>query len=130
MLVSLVGSEAACIVVSLVRFGAPPATHSIGAKVYGLCLFAGALGLLTFDAPAWTVAAFAAVGLAANLEILAILFLSRTAPVDVPSIFALLKGKWFAHPPASRTALDDRRAAGRSTMAMSPHAVSPSNKLE
>lgn len=85
---ALVLSEAACMATSLARFGVLPATHSYGAKFYGVALFAVFAGVLCGGWPPAAIWALGAIGLAANLEILAILLASRTAPVDVPSIFA------------------------------------------
>lgn len=87
----LLGSEIATILLSLFRFRVMPATHSYLAKFYGLCLFAFFVGLLTFNAPGWTILALAAVGVTTNAEILAILCLSKQPPVDIPSLFALRK---------------------------------------
>ena len=80
-------SEAMVIAVCQVKFHRFPATHSILAKIYGLCLLAGLAGLLVFNAGPWIVAALAAVALAANSEIIALHLVSREAPVDVKSIF-------------------------------------------
>jgi len=90
-ILALVGSEAASILTSLLRFRVMPATHSYLAKTYGLCLLACFVGLLTFDAPGWTITALAVVGVTTNVEIIAILCLSKRPPVDVPSLFSLRK---------------------------------------
>jgi CDP-diacylglycerol--glycerol-3-phosphate 3-phosphatidyltransferase len=84
-------SEATVILVCYVRFGTYPATHSCMAKFYGLCLLATLTSLLVFNAGSWTIIALTIVALTANLEIIAIHFLVNTPPVDVRSIFALLK---------------------------------------
>jgi len=86
---ALLVSEAGTIVTSLLRFRIMPATHSYLAKFYGLCLFACFVGLLTFNAPGWTITALAAVGVTTNVEIIAILCLSKRPPVDVASILVL-----------------------------------------
>ena len=88
---ALVGSEAATILASLVRFRAMPATHTYLAKFYGLALLACCIGLLTFSAPGWTITALAVVGVTANMEICAIIGLSKRPPVDVLSLLALHK---------------------------------------
>ncbi|MEI7958779.1 MAG: CDP-alcohol phosphatidyltransferase family protein [Verrucomicrobiota bacterium] len=90
-ILALVGSEIVTILTSLLRFRVMPATHSYMAKFYGLCLFACFVGLLTFDAPGWTITALAVVGVTTNTEIIAILCLSKRPPVDVPSLFVLRK---------------------------------------
>jgi CDP-diacylglycerol---glycerol-3-phosphate 3-phosphatidyltransferase len=84
-------SEAGCILVSYLRFGKYPATHSYMAKFYGLCLLAALIALLVFNASAWVLIALTVVALVTNLEIIIIHFLMRTPPVDVRSIFALPK---------------------------------------
>jgi CDP-diacylglycerol---glycerol-3-phosphate 3-phosphatidyltransferase len=84
-------SEAACIFTCLLRFGKFPATHSYLAKFYGLCLLGAFIALLGFNAGNWVIAGLAVVALAANLEILAMHLIAKTAPVDVPWIFALPK---------------------------------------
>jgi CDP-diacylglycerol--glycerol-3-phosphate 3-phosphatidyltransferase len=84
-------SEAAVILVSNVRFGKYPATHSYLAKFYGLCLLAALIALLVFNAAGWVIIALTVVALVTNLEIIAIHFLMTTPPVDVRSIFAMPK---------------------------------------
>lgn len=84
-------SEAGCIFTCLIRFGKFPATHSLLAKFYGLCLLAALIALLVFNAGSWAVIALATVALVTNSEIIAIHFLMDSAPVDVPSIFLLPK---------------------------------------
>ncbi len=86
----LVFSEIASILTSFLRFHRFPATHSYLAKLYGLALLACFLGLLAFDAPGWTIDALAVTGLLANLEIVAILLISSSPPVDVKSVLTLL----------------------------------------
>jgi CDP-diacylglycerol--glycerol-3-phosphate 3-phosphatidyltransferase len=83
----LVVSELATILLSLIRFGVMPATHTYMAKFYGLCLLGCCLGFLAFDAPGWFITILAIVGVTANAEIIAILLMSKLAPVDVKSIF-------------------------------------------
>jgi CDP-diacylglycerol--glycerol-3-phosphate 3-phosphatidyltransferase len=84
-------SEAGCILVSYVRFGKYPATHSYLAKFYGLCLLAALVALLVFNASSWVLVALTIVALITNLEIIVIHFAMNTPPVDVRSIFALPK---------------------------------------
>jgi CDP-diacylglycerol--glycerol-3-phosphate 3-phosphatidyltransferase len=84
-------SEAACILVSFIRFGKYPATHSYLAKFYGLCLLATLIALLVFNAGSWTIIALTIVALITNSEIIAIHFIMNSPPVDVRSIFSLLK---------------------------------------
>jgi CDP-diacylglycerol--glycerol-3-phosphate 3-phosphatidyltransferase len=84
-------SEAGCILVSYLRFGKYPATHSYMAKFYGLCLLAALTALLVFNAGSRVVIALAIVALVTNLEIIAIHFLMNSPPVDVRSVFALPK---------------------------------------
>jgi CDP-diacylglycerol--glycerol-3-phosphate 3-phosphatidyltransferase len=82
-------SEVFCIVVSFIRFGAMPATHTYAAKIYGLAIFAAFFAVLPFHFGAWVFWLLAGFGLIANLEIVIILALSHSAPVDVLSIFHL-----------------------------------------
>lgn len=89
LVVLMLASEAGAIVVCLLRFRKFPATHSILAKCYGLCLLAGLIALLVFNAGNWAVISLAVIALATNLEIIAMHLIADTAPVDVPSIFAL-----------------------------------------
>ncbi len=84
--VLLVGSEVLVIVTSLLRFRVLPATHCYSAKIYGLALFSAFLLVLSFSAGPWVFRVLAVFGLGANLEVIAILFLSVDAPVDVLSI--------------------------------------------
>jgi len=85
-LVALVLEEIACIAMSLLRFRRLPATHSYLAKAYGAALALSFLSILLFDGPSWVLRALGLLGTVANLEILAILFLSPTAPIDVLSL--------------------------------------------
>lgn len=87
MILALLISEAAGIAVSFAKFGCMPATHTYLAKTYGLALFAVFVAVLCQGGPWWIVNALGGIGLAANAEILAILLLSKQAPVDVLSIF-------------------------------------------
>lgn len=87
----LLVSEAACVGVSLARFGMMPATHCYSAKAYGLALFATFAAVLAFDAGPGVVWALAVVGLAANSEVLTILILSATPPVDVASVYRVIR---------------------------------------
>ena len=66
-------SEAACVGVSLARFGLMPATHCYSAKAYAIALFATFAAVLACDAGPGAVWALAVLGLAANTEVLAIL---------------------------------------------------------
>ena len=85
----LAASEVACVVVSLIRFSSMPAIHSYSAKIYGLAMFLAFLGVLALDFGSWAFVVLAIIGLIANTEIIAILCLPRTAPVDVLSVFHL-----------------------------------------
>ncbi len=84
----LLASEAVCYLASFFRFGVFPATHSYLAKIYGLAIFAAFTSVLAFGAGPRAFIVLAAIGLTANAEIFAILVTSRTAPVDVGSIFS------------------------------------------
>jgi phosphatidylglycerophosphate synthase len=95
-------SEATTMLVSFIRFGKYPATHSYMAKCYGLCLLAALVALLVFNASSWIIIALTVVALVTNAEIVAIHLLMKTPPVDVRSIFALPKRQgWFSEPSAA-----------------------------
>lgn len=85
----IAGSEVAVVVVSLARFRAFPATHTYGAEIYGLVMFAAFVAVLAFRARAWPLWVLAGFALAANAEIALILARSSRPPVDVLSIFHL-----------------------------------------
>jgi phosphatidylglycerophosphate synthase len=84
-------SEAACVAVSAVRFRRYPATHSYLAKAYGLCLLASLIALIVFNASGWVLFLLATVAVITNAEIIAIHLVVETPPVDVPTIFTLLR---------------------------------------
>jgi CDP-diacylglycerol--glycerol-3-phosphate 3-phosphatidyltransferase len=86
-LMVLLASEVVCMAASLLRFRRFPATHSYLAKAYGVALAIVFILLLGAGGPAWLVPGLVMLGLAANAEVLAILLLSETAPVDVPTFF-------------------------------------------
>lgn len=90
----LVLAEAASILTSYSRFGKYPATHSYLAKCYGICLLAGLIALLAFNAGSWAVIALAIVSAVTNAEIVAMHLIAKRPPVDVPSVF-VLKRKGF-----------------------------------
>ena len=84
-------SEAVVIFVCYAKFGKYPATHSWLAKFYGLCLLAGLIALLVFNAGSWAIIALAIVALVTNTEIIGIHLLMDKPPVDVKSIFLIPK---------------------------------------
>lgn len=88
-LLVVAASEIVCIVASLIRFRAMPATHSYAAKIYGLAIFAAFFAAIAFGVGPWSFWLLAAIALVTNIEILLIIALSRAAPVDIPSIFHL-----------------------------------------
>lgn len=87
----LIGSEAAVMLISFIRFRKYPATHSYLAKFYGLCLLAALVALLVFNASGWAIIALAVVAVVTNAEIIAIHLLMDSPPVDVRSIFRMQK---------------------------------------
>ncbi len=87
----MLASEAGAISICLIRFGKFPATHSFLAKFYGLCLLAGLIALLVFNAGSWVIIALAIVALVTNSEIIAMHLIAKSPPVDVPCIFVLAK---------------------------------------
>ena len=101
----MLASEAGAISICLIRFGKFPATHSFLAKCYGLCLLGGLIALLVFNTGNWVIIALAVVALVTNSEIIAMHFIAKSPPVDVPCIFALRKML------GQRAALSGRRSA-------------------
>ena len=85
----ILASEAAAILTCAIKFGKYPATHSWLAKFYGLCLLAGLIALLAFDAGNWAVISLAIVAALANTEIILMHVLAKAPPGDVKSIFHL-----------------------------------------
>ncbi len=86
-------SELLVILFSFARFRAMPATHTYLAKAYGVVIFAAFFAILSFGLTAWVFWLLSAIGIAANLEILFILALSPTAPVDVLSVLHVKSNK-------------------------------------
>jgi phosphatidylglycerophosphate synthase len=89
----LLVSEVACAGVSLAKFSVLPATHCYSAKVYGVALFTTFAAVLSFGMGPDAFWALTFLGLAANVEVLTILFLSAKSPVDVGSLWHLLRQK-------------------------------------
>jgi CDP-diacylglycerol--glycerol-3-phosphate 3-phosphatidyltransferase len=84
-------TEVAVITLCAVKFGKYPATHSWGAKFYGLCLLGCLIALLAFDAGNWAIITLAIVTAVTNSEIFLMHLLAKTPPVDVRSVFSLRK---------------------------------------
>jgi CDP-diacylglycerol--glycerol-3-phosphate 3-phosphatidyltransferase len=82
----VLGLELLGIVVSFARFGRPSGTHAYSAKAWGVVLFATAVAVLCFGGGEWLLPVTIAFGVVAELEVLAILVISRAAPVDVRSV--------------------------------------------
>ncbi len=83
---AVLGMEVACNVISLCRWRRPPATHSYFAKAWGILLFVTFTALLGFGGLGALVLITALVGCLVDLEVIAIVLISRRPPVDVPSI--------------------------------------------
>jgi CDP-diacylglycerol--glycerol-3-phosphate 3-phosphatidyltransferase len=92
-------AEVACQAVSLVRFGQTTATHAYLCKAWAVLLFASAALLLGFGVTTLLPAMFVVGGLA-YLDVLLILLLAPTAPVDVPSTLHAWRARRAAAPPA------------------------------
>jgi len=95
-LVILVGAEAMTYVVSYVRFRREVATHSIGAKIWTLFLFAALVEIILRCRSGWLFEVTFWFGLVTRLEIAGILLVLKTWTTDVPSLyhaFLLRKGK-------------------------------------
>jgi CDP-diacylglycerol--glycerol-3-phosphate 3-phosphatidyltransferase len=89
----LVGAEAVCVGASLAKFRVLPGTHTYSAKLYGLVLFVSFFGVLCYGWGAWACWLACCFGLITNGETLAIILLSRQAPVDVASVLPLLRNR-------------------------------------
>jgi CDP-diacylglycerol--glycerol-3-phosphate 3-phosphatidyltransferase len=86
-LAALLALEAICNLTSLARFRRLPATHSYLAKFWGLCLLAAFVAGIGFGYGGWVMKGTIAVGVLADIEIIAIMLVSPTAPVDVPTLW-------------------------------------------
>jgi CDP-diacylglycerol--glycerol-3-phosphate 3-phosphatidyltransferase len=80
-------AEAACQTISLARFRHTTATHAYLCKTWAVLLFASAALLLGFGVAGALVQLTLVIGGLAYLDVLLILLLARTNPVDVPSAF-------------------------------------------
>jgi len=87
----LIGSEVLIYLISYIKFKKEIATHSIGAKIWTLILFATLVEImvhckstLLFELCVW-------IGLATRLEILAIVLTLRSWANDVPTIYHAIK---------------------------------------
>ncbi|HTB83124.1 MAG TPA: CDP-alcohol phosphatidyltransferase family protein [Candidatus Sulfotelmatobacter sp.] len=95
----ILASEIAVVLVCFYKFGKYPATHSWLAKFYGLCLLAGLIALLVFNAGSWAIISLTTVAVITNAEIIAIHLLMKTPPVDVKTVFKIPKaGKGKSQP--------------------------------
>lgn len=87
LILALIGSEALTYIVSFVKFKKEIATHSIGAKIWTLFLFAFLIELLLrgqstvlFQLTIW-------IGLTTRLEIIAIILTLKSWSNDIPSLY-------------------------------------------
>lgn len=83
--------EAACYAISFARFGRGPGTHGYLAKAWALALvgaFTALLGYGVAGAPFWIMFV---IGVAADIEIIAIMFLLPSWQHDVPSVFEAIR---------------------------------------
>ncbi len=87
LILTLIGSEALTYVISFIKFKKEIATHSIGAKVWTLFLFAFLIELLLhgqstilFQLTIW-------IGLITRLEIVAIILILKDWSNDIPSFY-------------------------------------------
>jgi CDP-diacylglycerol--glycerol-3-phosphate 3-phosphatidyltransferase len=78
-------AEVACQTISLVRFGQTTATHAYLCKAWAVLLFASTALLLGFGIAGLLLQVMFVVAGLAYLDVLLILLLAPTAPVDVPS---------------------------------------------
>jgi CDP-diacylglycerol--glycerol-3-phosphate 3-phosphatidyltransferase len=89
---ALIGLEVVCNVLSLSRFGRPPATHSLAAKIWALVLCAGFVALFAFGRSRGWMDAVIVWGIIADVEVIAILLVSKRPPVDVLTILHAWRG--------------------------------------
>lgn len=92
----LLGSEALCYLICLIKFRREVATHSIGAKIWTLFLFATLVQVIRQCDSGWLFPCCVWIGLLTRLEIIAIILVLKEWTNDVPSIFharQLRKGK-------------------------------------
>jgi phosphatidylglycerophosphate synthase len=89
--VLLVGAEMVVMAASLLKFRVLPGTHTYSAKLYGVVLFICFFGVLCYSWGTWAFWLACTFGLLTNGETLAILLMSKEAPVDVASVARLLR---------------------------------------
>ena len=87
----LLAAELATLLTCLLKFGKYPATHSWMAKTYSLCLLGGLTALLCFNAANWAILGLTLISLATHGEIIAMHLIARRQPVDVRSVFQLIR---------------------------------------
>lgn len=92
----LLGAEALCYLISFIKFRKEVATHSFGAKIWTLFLFATLIQIIIQCDSGWLYQACFWTGLLSRLEIMAILLSLKAWTNDVPSLYHALqlrKGK-------------------------------------
>ncbi|MBI4946691.1 MAG: CDP-alcohol phosphatidyltransferase family protein [Bacteroidetes bacterium] len=87
----LIGIEGAAYLVSYVKFKKEIATHSIGAKIWTLLLFATLIEVITHCQSVTLFNFFFWIGLITRLEIIAIILTLKTWTTDVPTFYHSLK---------------------------------------
>jgi CDP-diacylglycerol--glycerol-3-phosphate 3-phosphatidyltransferase len=85
--------EILCQLICLAKFHQTTATHSYICKAWGILLFAAALALLGFGQTGIFMWAAIVFGYVAYLDVLLILALAKTPPVDVKSAYQIWQGK-------------------------------------
>ncbi|PYM27276.1 MAG: hypothetical protein DMD78_02635 [Candidatus Rokuibacteriota bacterium] len=90
-LVILVVLEAARYAIDLAKFRREASYHMWSAKAFGIALFVGFLGVLSFGHTGWPVSLAIAVGIVSDLEGIAISLVLPTWHHDVPSIVHALR---------------------------------------
>jgi CDP-diacylglycerol--glycerol-3-phosphate 3-phosphatidyltransferase len=90
-LAGLLGLEAATYVLSYLRFGREVATHSLGAKLWTLTIFATLAEVLLTGDSRWAFRSCLLVGVVSRLEILGILSVLPGWTNDVPTLYHALR---------------------------------------
>lgn len=95
-IIALLSTEVACYLLCFIRFRKEVATHSIGAKIWTLVLFATLIQLTLQGESTWLFSICFWLGMLTRIEILAIIASLKEWTNDVPSLYHALqlrKGK-------------------------------------
>lgn len=107
----LLTAEVATHVFAIAKFGRHASYHSILSKVWGLLLAASMIGLLGFGLDNWLLDLSIALGIACNLQGLAMTMLLPAWQRDVPTLFHAVRLRYqLNHPPATHRSSAPSRA--------------------